>query len=68
MASQTSRPLDIALESLDGLIKEIKSRTVTEEQRKRFALKLRDVVAVCQRGTRTLLSRLARCSYADLPC
>ncbi|PSR84348.1 phosphatidylinositol 3-kinase-like protein [Coniella lustricola] len=49
MASQTSRPLDIALESLDGLVKEIKSRTVSEDQRKRFALKLRDVAAVCQR-------------------
>lgn len=51
MASQTSRPLDIALESLDGLVKEIKSRTISEDQRKRFTLKLRDVVAVCQRGT-----------------
>ncbi|KAF3761262.1 hypothetical protein M406DRAFT_52619 [Cryphonectria parasitica EP155] len=49
MASQASRPLDIALESLDSLVKEIKSRTISEDQRKRFALKLRDVVAVCHR-------------------
>lgn len=50
MASQSSRPLDIAVESLEGLVREIKSRTINEDQRKRVALKLRDVVAVCHRG------------------
>lgn len=61
MANQSSRPLDIALESLDGLIREIKSRN-DETSRRRMAFKLRDVVVVCHRGMLffLLLLRLVR--------
>lgn len=43
------RQLDIAQEALEGFIKDIKSRTVSEELRKRSALQLRDMVAILQR-------------------
>ncbi|KAJ9142387.1 Phosphatidylinositol 3-kinase tor2 [Pleurostoma richardsiae] len=49
MANAMQRQQDIALEALDGIIKDIKSRTVSDDQRRRAALQLRDLVAVCQR-------------------
>lgn len=51
MANQASRPLEIALENLDTLLREIKSRNISEDQRKRFARQLRDaIVERCHRG------------------
>lgn len=50
MANQASRSLETYLETLDTLIREIKSRTISEDQRKRFTRQLRDLLAIWQRG------------------
>lgn len=51
MANQASRSLETYLETLDTLVREIKSRTISEDQRKRFTRQLRDLLAIWQRGT-----------------
>ncbi|ROV89439.1 hypothetical protein VMCG_10211 [Cytospora schulzeri] len=49
MANQASRSLETYLETLDTLIREVKSRTISEDQRKRFTRQIRDLLAIWQR-------------------
>lgn len=51
MANQASRSLETYLETLDTLVREVKSRTISEDHRKRFTRQLRDLLGVWQRGT-----------------